>query len=59
MSLYLKLGLEEKKLLLILFIIFMQGVRTYILETNHVPSVVTIHGAYNSIYNSKSTVFLH
>jgi len=40
----------------------MQGIYTYIPETNYVPreySVATIHGAYVSSSSVESIVFLH
>jgi hypothetical protein len=47
-------------------LVFMQGIYTYIPETNHVSteqccsySVVTIHGTYNTIYSLKYFVLLH
>ena len=56
-------------IIIIIFIIisFMQGIYTYILETNYVPrelqccsySAVTIHGAYIVSFSVESIVLLH
>ena len=64
--------LEDLRLIIIIIIIiiisFMQGIYTYIPETNYVPreysvaassSVVTIHGAYIVSFSVESTVLLH
>jgi len=53
-------------IIIIIIISFMQGIYTYIPETNYVPReysvaaiVVTIHGAYIVSFSVESIVFLH
>jgi len=51
-------------IIIAIIITFMQGIYTYIPETNYVPreycvAFVTIHGAYNVSFSVDSVVFLH